>query len=473
MLKEIRGYSGKIILTLLLLGTGLTAGWSQTTQPSRLHLSLDYGVFNFGTEKNYLEIYYALDPGDLLPQKDANGRMTAQAVMQLTILKNNDLFATKAWRLQSTRKDTVQKLEKMVDQLRYEVEPGHYKIRLLARDASNPDNADSAEVEVEVASTGTDAFGLSSIQLASQITRAPADKRDIFCKSTLRIIPNPDRFFGQDRPLLYYYVESYRLDRALTGTSYKTRCEIVDGSGRVLENPRPRIRKKKVVPAGVDVGNINVSVLPSGTYFLKFSVLDENDREIGTTSKKFYVYNPKIDQVVIAKQKHADPLYQYFQTLDAPLLDREYELITYIVRQQDRQIWESLTSVEAKREFLAAFWRARDPDPKTPENEMREEYFKRLEEANRRFRSYNRDGWRTDRGRIYILYGPPDYIDRYPSTEDTKPYEIWTYNYVPGQGKAEFIFADMNDLREFQLIHATPVGEIKNEDWKRYISVIR
>ncbi|MDQ7065224.1 MAG: GWxTD domain-containing protein [candidate division KSB1 bacterium] len=463
------GRGGKLLASFLLLW--VSAGWAQPQR--KLQLSVDYGIFSFGTDRTYLELYYALDQSALVYKKDAQDRLMAQTLMRLNLFKGKELYASKAWRLQSALLDTTRKQEKMVDQLRYEVEPGHYTIRLLARDLNDFANADSVEMEIDVPAPQNDAFSLSSIQLASQITRVQPDQRDIFCKSTLRIIPNPDGFYGQDRPLLYYYIESYHLNRVLNGSIYKTRCQIADANGKPLDNPKPRIRKKRLVASGLDVGNINVSNLPSGTYFLMFTVMDENDQEVGTTSKKFYVYNPEVDKTVIAQRKSTDPLYQYFQSLDAPLLDREYELIAYIVRDQDREIWQSLTSVEAKREFLAAFWRARDPDPKTPENEMREEYFKRLEEANRRFRSYSRDGWRTDRGRVYILYGPPDYIDRYPSTGDTKPYEIWTYNYVPGQGKAEFIFADMNELREFQLIHATPVGEVKNEDWKRFISVIR
>ncbi len=463
------GKGGKLLAVFLLVWG--TAGW---TQPQRkLQLSVDYGVFSFGTERTYLELYYALDKSALVYKKDAQGRLMAQTLMRLSLFKGNDLYASKVWRLQSALLDTTLKQEKMVDQLRYEVEPGNYIVRLLARDLNDFANADSVEMEIDVPGPQPDVFSLSTIQLASQITRVQPDQRDIFCKNTLRIIPNPDGFYGQDRPLLYYYIEAYHLNRVLNGSTYKTRCQVADANGKLLENPKPRIRKKRLVASGLEVGNINVSGLPSGTYFLIFTVLDENDREVGATSKKFYVYNPEVDRTVIAQRKNNDPLYQYFQTLDAPFLDREYELITYILRDQDREIWQNLTSVDAKREFLASFWRARDPDPRTPENEMREEYFKRLEEANRRFRSHSRDGWRTDRGRVYILYGPPDYIDRYPSTEDTKPYEIWTYNYIPGQGKAEFIFADMNELREFQLIHATPVGEIKNEEWKRFISVIR
>ncbi|RMF65447.1 MAG: GWxTD domain-containing protein, partial [Calditrichaeota bacterium] len=271
----------------------------------------------------------------------------------------------------------------------------------------------------------------------------------------------------------YYYIESYHLDRVLQGARYQTRCSVADANGKPVETVKPRLRKKKLLSSSVDVGNLNVSRLPSGTYFLVFSVLDETGTQVGTSSKKFYVYNPEVDKQLVAQRKSNDPLYQYFQTQDEAALDHEWELILYIVRDQDRKIWNSLTSVEGKREFLAAFWRARDPDPETPENEMRKEYFKRLEEANQKFRSFSREGWRTDRGRVYILYGPPDYIDRFHSTEDTKPYEIWNYNHIPGQGKGEFIFADLEGLREFQLIHATPVGEVKNEDWKRFISVIR
>ncbi|RMD98504.1 MAG: GWxTD domain-containing protein [Calditrichaeota bacterium] len=446
-----------------------------TGQPAKkLHLSLDYGVFNSNTGTSYLEIYYGLEQRNLAFVKNASGQLTGEAVFELDIYKDQQLFSNKVWRMQATFKDTTDHREdKMVDQLRYEIPPGKYLVKMIVKDLNRAGSLDSSQVEVKVQPVKQDQFSLSNLQLASAITRAGNGQNDIFCKNTLRVIPNPDLFYGADRPILYYYVEAYHLDKAINGPNFSTRCLVADADGKPVETMKPRVRKKPLMPSSVDVGTMNISRLPSGSYFLIFSILNENGEEVGTTSKKFYIYNPEIDKKLIVSRRSADPLYKYYQSLDEASLDHEYELASYIVRDEDKKIWNSLTSVEGKRQFLAAFWRARDPDPKTPINEMRVEYLKRVKEANQKFRSYSREGWRTDRGRVYILYGPPDYVDRFHSTEDTKPYEIWNYNYIPGQGKGEFIFADMEGLREFQLIHATPTGEVKNEDWKRYISVVR
>ena len=72
-------------------------------------------------------------------------------------------------------------------------------------------------------------------------------------------------------------------------------------------------------------------------------------------------------------------------------------------------------------------------------------------------------GWRTDRGRVYIIYGPPDEVERYPYSENMKPYEIWHYYNL--QGGVIFVFGDRTGFGSYELLHSTLVGEIKNEEW--------
>ena len=103
--------------------------------------------------------------------------------------------------------------------------------------------------------------------------------------------------------------------------------------------------------------------------------------------------------------------------------------IRYIVTQKERKIFLELPDSE-KREFQEEFWSRRDPDPYTGENEFKEEYFRRIDEANRLFHG-GRPGWLQDRGRIYILLGPPTERHTYSMQSDTKPREVWYYGNFP------------------------------------------
>jgi len=88
-----------------------------------------------------------------------------------------------------------------------------------------------------------------------------------------------------------------------------------------------------------------------------------------------------------------------------------------------------------------------DPTPETEHNELMDEYYKRVSYANENFDGW-KDGWETDRGMIYILFGPPDQVERTnPSMSNSTLYQIWTYNRINKQ----FIFKDQNGFGDFRL----------------------
>jgi hypothetical protein len=78
-----------------------------------------------------------------------------------------------------------------------------------------------------------------------------------------------------------------------------------------------------------------------------------------------------------------------------------------------------------------------------------------------------RDGWQTDRGRVYLLYAEPDDVQRFPSSDNGKPYEIWNYNQI--ESGVVFVFIDRNGFGDYQLVHSTKRGELQDESWQKYL----
>jgi GWxTD domain-containing protein len=127
-----------------------------------------------------------------------------------------------------------------------------------------------------------------------------------------------------------------------------------------------------------------------------------------------------------------------------------YSKVRYIITSQEKKIFLNIPPSERKA-FIEEFWKKRDPNPDTEENEFKEEYFKRIETANRLFQGGGTPGWLQDRGRIYILLGPP--MERYtyprgPSFYDV-PEEVWYYGFFP------IVFVDTDWNGDFEL---TPLG---------------
>lgn len=140
------------------------------------------------------------------------------------------------------------------------------------------------------------------------------------------------------------------------------------------------------------------------------------------------------------------------------------EDVVYIITDEERAVFEKLTTPEERETFIEQFWSRRDPDPRTATNEFREEHYRRIAYANENFTSGDR-GWMTDRGRIYIIHGPPDSKESRPTggayvrpieegggTTSVHPYEKWRYRYIEGMGSdIELEFVDPTGTGAYHL----------------------
>lgn len=117
------------------------------------------------------------------------------------------------------------------------------------------------------------------------------------------------------------------------------------------------------------------------------------------------------------------------------------EDVAYIIQDSERAAFRKLGSDAERDRFIEQFWERRNPVPGSAKNDFREEHYRRIAYANRRFAGKAVDGWKTDRGRIYITYGPPDEIDSHPSEFR----ESWRYRLIAGIGTNVTIdFEDRN-----------------------------
>ncbi len=140
------------------------------------------------------------------------------------------------------------------------------------------------------------------------------------------------------------------------------------------------------------------------------------------------------------------------------------EDVAYIITDEERQAFKRLQNAEERENFIEQFWLRRDPTPDTVENEYKEELYRRIAYANEHYAS-GIPGWKADRGRIYITFGPPDEVEGHPSggtyerppeegggTTSTFPFEKWRYRYVEGIGQEVIIeFVDPTMTGEYRM----------------------
>jgi len=138
--------------------------------------------------------------------------------------------------------------------------------------------------------------------------------------------------------------------------------------------------------------------------------------------------------------------------------------VTYVITDEERKAFKKLATDDERERFIEEFWRRRDPDPDTDENEFKEEYYERIAYANEHFAS-GMPGWKSDRGRIWIMYGKPDERETHPmggnyerpsyeggGNTTTYPFETWFYRYLPGVGSGvEIEFVDPTGSGEYRI----------------------
>ncbi len=185
---------------------------------------------------------------------------------------------------------------------------------------------------------------------------------------------------------------------------------------------------------------------------------DKSTAPASSSSDQTTIAKPLTKKQIEKKQKALE------KELAGPWKKWMNEDVVYIITDEEKQAFKRLKTDEERQQFVEAFWLRRDPTPDTEENEYKEEHYRRIAYANDHYAS-GIPGWKTDRGRIYIAYGPPDEIDSHPSggsyerpyeegggETSTYPFEDWRYRYIENVGTNVIIeFVDTTMSGEYHI----------------------
>jgi GWxTD domain-containing protein len=198
-----------------------------------------------------------------------------------------------------------------------------------------------------------------------------------------------------------------------------------------------------------------------GKYLLTVSATDLMTGESDSASVEFYLLPGR----EILRAFFASRSIDAYDSLD---LKAKVNLVSYELSPDQLIILGKLTDV-GKENYLKQFWRERDDDLSTPEIPFRDELLQRYRYANQYFSTNvdRTDGWNTDRGRIYMKYGPWERLDDRQSPLVGNPYQIWRY-YSLKEGKY-FVFYDWSGSFDYRLVHSNVPGEIFNQQWEDFI----
>ena len=130
--------------------------------------------------------------------------------------------------------------------------------------------------------------------------------------------------------------------------------------------------------------------------------------------------------------------------------------MVYIIADEERAAFLKLTTDEERKKLIEQFWERRNPSPGASENVFKEEHYRRIAYANKHWAMASKPGWQTDRGHMYIVYGPPDEIESHLPGRNGIPFEDWKYRNVEGMGNAGyFTFIDRTGHGDYRLAPAS------------------
>lgn len=447
------------VAAVLVLFSVISPLWGQSSQDGFI-LNVDYARFRYDESSAYLEVYYGFYPQlvTLMPA-ERGFRGAVGLTMNLTNLKTGATVINRQDFLPIVLPDTARATMKstFINQMGFAIPFGEYTLSVLAIDSLQPHRRDSIQLPITFSRVPS-GFALSDLELGSSI-KPSQDQSSHYYKNSLEVVPNPTLTFGVTaNPILFTYAELYNVK---PGSQYTLRSEIVDQRDRVLKEAT-RMRSYSGTNS-VDVSTTNITSLASGKYRVRLIVL-EGETEVGRTEKVFFIYNPHIEQKAVSVAAlRANEL----AGMTAEELAEEFRRAQYISTDQENRMFSSITTAEGRRSFLAQFWADAEKGKMGRPPITRAEYLQRVLTANEKFRTFGREGWLTDRGRVFILYGEPSEIERVPSSGDVKPHEVWRYLDI--ENGVEFVFIDRSGFGDYVLVHSTKRGELRDDTWERLL----
>lgn len=455
-----------VAIVLLFLPAALAA------QPGALNFLYSYSTFAYDDTSTLVEFDIQFSEGGVVYTKGSDGGERGELYTRVKFRSDRTGEESAIdWITQIPKPADGSELRSLLGSKPVALPPGSYTAQLFYMDLGDKQRRDSATFNLDVPSFAGRKFQVSDIKLVSDAVEAE-DLKSPFYKSGYLMFPNVGGVVGPPFLTLNTYVEIYNANDMPT-SEFHINYKLANEQKKIFyekEVSQPRPANNRMM----DYQSFPLDSLPSGDYFVvvqAFNGLSRSASDTVMVFRSFTVVNPQMDSLVAAVRGATpatpasiggviDPLYAGLREAE---IDEEFAKARYIASDQEQTIWDGLSGDEPKARFLTNFWMMRDSKPGTPENEARDDYYKRVEEAEAFYSSpMTPKGWKSDRGRILLQYGKPDNIERHPQDFNRKPYEIWTYSGLNYQ----FAFVDRTQTGFYRLVHSTAPGEITYENWE-------
>lgn len=454
--------------TAILIASLLIIFSSSTFSDTQLNFEYDYSVFKNDDTSSFVEFYYSFLQNELTFVKTDAGYELG-GLIDLRIISSetgNEIF-NQSFKAPLVVNDSAgyNKNSSLMGQINFILKKGTYSLVIRASDFNDSTKIFTAQDNITIDNFPA-GLSSSSLQLSSSINKS-TEVSDVFYKNSLEVIPNPSRIFGRNLSDVYYYIEFYNLSDANVTIEYSILKTIKDLNNNEIKSGITSYKLN--ASTKIEYGHFNITDVPTGNYLFEIILLDSKKGKLLEQKNKFWIYN-SID--TSSNNLSTDEKYQLseYKNYTEEQVQNEIDQISYIISDQFKSQLNNTGDIEGKRILLYNFWSKYDPNKSTLVNEFRQAYFEKVKFANKNFGTPLLAGWKTDRGRVYVLYGAPDDRERYPFESSSKAYEVWRYNQI--EGGVEFVFIDITSNSDnYQLVHSTKKDELRDDNWQQRLKI--
>lgn len=411
----------KYLFTVVIFFTSIIIGQNQNP-PTKINIGTKdtffQDILNFKSDKKgqtKVEVFIQV-PYNLIQFVKAGDGFRGRYSITVTFLdeKAKKLFSEKIWKEKIFVKDFKTTSSKEISNISlrtFFLQPAKYLVRTLIEDKETK-NEFVKTIKFNVQDLSQD-VSISSILFLA--------KRNIK-SSNRKIVPNISRNVANQANGIPIFYELYSNKKIYAVANYT----ISDNKHNVIYNESVAVK--------IDSGKNNIfynakdSSINLGTYQFKVVIKNTDNNILAEAEKMFF------SKWVGAPSNITD-------------LETAIEQLEYIATSDQINYIEEAKTKEEKIRRYRKFWKSKDPNPATEENVVFNEYYRRINLANKNFSYYSRPGWKTDRGMVFIVLGPPNSITAHPFDSYSKPFVVWEYYTL----NRSFKFVDITGFGDYKL----------------------
>jgi GWxTD domain-containing protein len=463
----------KLLFFAALIAAGNVSG-------RELVANLSCASFSTPENKTYVETYVSIMGNSVAYAKKPNGKFQASVDILLTFTNNDSIQSALRYVLNSPEIDDTTKTENFLDLQRFPLPAGFYYLSgsftdLNRKPLKTLQNRRSVSVDID-----KDSVSLSHIELLE--TYYASKSQTALTKSNYELVPYVSSFYPPNLSQLSFYGEIYNTTKAFKPEEKFVLLyyieSVVTGSKMSGFSTFMKLKPEPVNPLLL---SFNITSLPSGSYYLVFEVRNATNQLMAMRKTSFERFNPgvtyKLDDIAaldisnsfVSKVTNGDSLVEMIRCLRPISSANEIDFAENRIKAGD---------IKLMQQYIYNFWLSRN-EP-NPEGAWLQ-YNVQVQKVERTFGTQITRGYATDRGRVYLQYGPPDQMIPSQNEPSAYPYEVWQYYTIRGNTNAptysdqnmgqqtnkKFVFADFDlATNNYQLIHSDARGETRDDNWK-------